>query len=399
MKENPGVAVSGEPTTVRPMSDPRRRLGSAGIAIAAVAGAVLVLALVKLALGVGPSLPGPPIRVVLGLSDPTLSACKPSPAGVRLPGGRATGARWQLLGTVPEIVDEMRAVVADGSIFLVGGLKADRWGQRYDSVSTLYRYDPSSNTVTLESTLPRPLDHVLAVAHGLGIYVIGGFEDGIPSARAWRYDVRSRSWSELAPMNAARGALGGGVLDGKLYAVGGSRGYPRPDTRDGTPGAFASVEIYDFAGNRWTAGPPLHTARHHVASAVAGGKLYIVGGRTPRDVALAERLDPAAGAWERLPSVPPQAGSRAGTTVGGRAVVIGGSSEEGGWVTPAVWAFEPGTGRWRRLPDLRVPRHSQTAAALGDFVYVFAGSPCAGYGIERQPERIRADLLLRAAPA
>jgi hypothetical protein len=379
------------------MSDAPRQASAAKITAIGVVGALLVLAFAKVALGVGPSLPGPPIRVVLGLSEPTLARCEPTSAGVRYPANRTTSQRWQVLDPVADIVDEMRAVVAGGSVFLVGGLEADRWGQRYDSVATLFRYDASSNTVALESRLPRPLDHVLAVGRGDSIYVVGGFENGVPSARAWRYDLGDRSWSELAPMRFPRGALGGGILDGRLYAVGGSRGYARPDTRDGTPGAFASVEIYDFERDRWLPGAPLHTGRHHVASAVADGKLYIVGGRTPRDVALAERFDPAVGAWERLPSVPPQAGSRAATTVGNLMVVMGGSNEAAGWVTPAVWTFDAGTARWRRLPDLGIPRHSQTAVTHGGYVYVFAGSPCAGYGIEQRPERIRVDVLRQTA--
>lgn len=375
------------------MNDARRPARVAKIAALALVGAVLVLAFGKLALGIGPSLPGPPLRVVLGLSDPTLSACEPGPTGVRLPDNRATSSRWQALAPVADIVDEMRAVVAGDSLYLVGGLETDRWGTRYDSLGTLYRYDPSSNTVALESKLPRPLDHVLAVGRGNDIYVVGGFEDGVPSARAWRYDVGDRSWTELAPMSTPRGALGGGILDGKLYAVAGSRGYPRPDTRDGTPDPYASVEIYDFARDRWTPGPPLQTARHHVASVVAGGMLYIVGGRMPQDTSVAERLDPKAGSWERLPSVPLRAGSLAGTSAGDRAVVLGGSDETNGWVTPAVWTFDVDTESWRRLPDLAIARHSQTAVAHGGYIYAFAGSPCAGYGIERRPERIRADLL------
>lgn len=369
---------------------PARSVSTWKLAVALALGAVLLLGIGKVALGVGPSLPGPPLRVVAGLSDPSISACRPDPSAVRFPGGVATTERWEELEPVRGIVDEMRAVVAGGALFLVGGLESSRWGERFDSVRSLYRYDPASNALVLESRLPRRLDHVLAVGRGDGIYVVGGFEDGVPTSEVWRYDVGDRAWTSLAPLATPRGGLGGGVLGGRLYVVGGSGAYARPDVRDDTPAGYASVEVYDFARNRWTPGPSMPTPRHHVASVVAGGKLYVVGGRAPEDTSLAaaERFDPATGTWERLPPLPLGAGSLAGTSAAGQVIVIGGGDEVENWVTPATWTFDTRSRRWRRLADLAIARHSETAATLGGDVYVLAGSPCGGYGTEPRPERI-----------
>lgn len=360
------------------------------IAVALALGALLLLGIGKVTLGVGPSLPGPPLRVVVGLSDPTISACRPDPSAVRFPPDGATNRRWQELEPVRGIVDEMRAVVAGGALFLVGGLESSRFGERFDSVGSLYRYDPVSNALVLESRLPRRLDHVLAVGRGDSMYVVGGFEDGIPTSEVWRYDLGDRTWTSLAPLATPRGGLGGGIVGDKLYAIGGSGAYARPDTRDGTSAGYASVEVYDFAADRWSPGPPMPTPRHHVASAVAGGRLYVVGGRAPRDTSLsaAERFDPATGRWEKLPPLPLGAGSLAGTSAEGHVIVVGGGDEVNDWVTPATWTFDTRSRRWRRLADLTIARHSETAATLGRDVYVLAGSPCGGYGTEPRPERI-----------
>ena len=41
---------------------------------------------------------------------------------------------------------------------------------------------------------------------------------------------------------------------------------------------FDNHEVYDPATNRWTAAPRLPTARHGLAAATVGGKIYVIGG-------------------------------------------------------------------------------------------------------------------------
>jgi len=85
------------------------------------------------------------------------------------------------------------------------------------------------------------------------------------------------------------------VLDGKLYAVGGS-------DHDGA--SLSLVEWYDPALDAWEEVAPMSTARDEVAVAVLDGKLYAVGGESNvnNDGALSsvERYDPALNAWETV---------------------------------------------------------------------------------------------------
>ncbi len=41
---------------------------------------------------------------------------------------------------------------------------------------------------------------------------------------------------------------------------------------------FDSTVIYDPATNRWITAPALPTARHVLAAAAIGGKVYVIGG-------------------------------------------------------------------------------------------------------------------------
>ena len=75
-------------------------------------------------------------------------------------------------------------------------------------------------------------------------------------------------WEEKAPVSVARYAYDGvEVLDGKIYFVGGSDG-----------SAKNIAERYDPVTNTWETLNSLSVARSGLASAVLNGKLYAIGG-------------------------------------------------------------------------------------------------------------------------
>jgi hypothetical protein len=83
------------------------------------------------------------------------------------------------------------------------------------------------------------------------------------------YDPATNTWTTKAPILTARYGLGAGVVNGVLYAVGGS----------GYSGSYlATVEAYDPATDTWTAKAAMPTARFDLAVGVVNGVLYAVGG-------------------------------------------------------------------------------------------------------------------------
>ena len=65
------------------------------------------------------------------------------------------------------------------------------------------------------------------------------------------YDPVTNTWVTRAPMPRARHALGLGVVNGILYAVGGQEGGV----------ALNTVEAYDPATDSWTTKSPMPTPR------------------------------------------------------------------------------------------------------------------------------------------
>jgi hypothetical protein len=297
------------------------------------------------------------------------------------------------------VYDESRAIELGGRILLVGGLDADRWGLEFRSIATVDALDLATGERTPALQLPLAVDHTLPVRHNGDLYVLGGYTQEGPVARAWRYRAATRTWTELPSMRVPRGGLTGGVIDGRIYAVGGSgilATTGKPTARENIPHGFATLEVYDIASGRWTAGPPLPTPRHHASAAVVDGKLYVVGGRLRSDASLRafERFDPRTNAWERLPPLPLGVAAISTVAIGDTVVATGGADDSEGWVTPSVWAFDVGESRWHRLPDLVVPRHGHTAIVHRGRLYAIGGSPCAGYGRERSIEAVPVSELM-----
>jgi len=333
-----------------------------------------------LALGIGPDRR---LRLMLGITVP-ISACSPDPARVRSPAG--SPGTWAKARALPQPRDEVRAVAANGRIYLGTGVELERVRSGPRSVSHMYEFDPARSRYERLPDAPTRVDHALLVADDDFLYLVGGFVDGVATGAVWRYSLDKRRWSSLPPMPTARGALGGAVIGGSLYAVGGT-----PPPFSGRPiQPYGKLEILELDSGRWRSGPSMPFPRHHVGAAALDGSLYVVGGRGRSVFSLAhlERFDVRTGAWESLPPLPQASGALAAAAVGGELLAIGGGDDAEGWVTGATWAFDPSRNRWRRLPDLTHPRHGHGVAAVGRRVFVFGGSPCFGAGETAEVEQL-----------
>ena len=119
-------------------------------------------------------------------------------------------------------------------------------------------------------------------------------------------------------MASARDSHATAVLDGRLYAVGGSGG------SDNDEASLSSVERYDPATNAWEAVAPMATAREGHAMAVLDGKLYAVGGYSffnDGHLSSVERYDPALDAWEAMV---PMVTARRVAVLDGKVYAVGG---------------------------------------------------------------------------
>ena len=258
------------------------------------------------------------------------------------------------------------AVVTDGdAVYALGGT-----GANGEPVISVERFD--GERWTEETTLPgEGLNAPAAALLDGRIYVIGGFgtTTNVATADVHVYDLATRTWSDAAPLPAARGGHAAVVLDGKIHVVGGGNDVSTLDLHS----------VYDPARNGWTEAAPLPQAKGSPAAVVLDGKLWAIGGRSgPDDYGDVDVYDAAADSWSAEPSIPPR-GTHGAAVLDDAIYLFGGESQARGAALAGVLRLEPGADEWTQLqPSLPTARVYARAVPFDNSVLVVGGSTSAG---------------------
>lgn len=189
------------------------------------------------------------------------------------------------------------------------------------------------------------IDGVLYVSHG---------SRGANSAVLSAYDPAVDLWSVGPSASLARSGLGGAVLDGKLYAIG------------GTPGPTGAVEVFDPAINAWSAGASLGVPRAGVGAVALDGILYAIGGRRGSTLGGGTILDKVEGyapstGWVSLAPLPFPVSDTAAVALGGKVYAAGGAVS-GTHMSNRLQIYDPILDQWSLGATMLHPR---AAAAIG----------------------------------
>jgi len=322
-----------------------------------------------------------------------LAACGTPPASET-----TVFARWEERAPVPEARTEV-SVASDGTlIYVIGGFRAEP-GSVPSAPRAMFAYDPATDAWTSRGQIPEGVNHAGFAAVGGRLYIVGGFRENTfgPTGAVRIYDPAADSWSDGAPMLTPRGALAVAVVEGKIHAIGGNTadGAGLPPHEHGAPqgdNSVATHEVYDPATNVWTRLAPMPTPRNHTGAAVIGGKIHVVAGRVSGNMELTthEIYDPVSGVWTAGPPVPTGRSGIAVVGHGGKVYVFGGETVRTGLSKTFDEAerFDPAAGRWERLPAMPTARHGLGAAAFGDAIYVLSGGPEPGFAFGIANERL-----------
>ena len=190
---------------------------------------------------------------------------------------------------------------------------------------------------------------------------------------------RDETWQRLPSLPDARAAAAAAIAGGKLYVLGGV---------DGRRGLARVAFALDLKSRRWTRIPG-PSPREHLAAAAAGTRVYALGGRSAgidTNTRRFEVYDAKARRWTRLASIPLARGGTGAAYANGRIVSIGGERPQG--TIASVYAYGLRTKRWRRLADLPTPRHGLGVVAGAGRVYAVAGGPQPGLTVSGAVESI-----------
>lgn len=298
---------------------------------------------------------------------------------------------WRDAAPLAEARQELYPEVLDGKIYVAGGINNPntRFTDSFDA------YDPSTDRWTKFASLPDARHHITLTAIDDRLYGIGGFSGGFPDWRAradmWIYDPKANSWTAGVSMPSPRAEGVAAAINGKIYWIGG-RVPETPTSAHFNEHKDSKLnEMFDPATGRWSTRALAPTARNSAASAVIGGKIYVVGGRrfiksTDGKTRMAnfenlEVYDPRTDRWETKAPMPQGQGGLGAAVVDGKLHACGGEQwlpEQG--VLSECWSYDPATNMWAALPPLPVARRGIGMAAVGRRPHVFGGATRPGGG-------------------
>jgi N-acetylneuraminic acid mutarotase len=222
---------------------------------------------------------------------------------------------------------------------------------------------------------------------GGGARLVPGGDNWVPIDNSWEYNPANDSWKALAPMPTPRGGAVAATVGDKMYVIGGGSVHPGAKVVGLTPAvphrALTTNEMYDPATNTWQTRSPMPTPRNHAAIGVVNGKIYVIGGRVASvfvlpssNVDVVEEYDPATDSWGAAKARMPVASSGvAFGSYGGKIYVAGGESQnlEGLTAFRALQVYDVANNRWSILASMPVPRNGPAGAVVGNRFLVVSG--------------------------
>ena len=317
--------------------------------------------------------------------------------GVLLASAALAQGKWVKLAPFPEPAEELLGAQAGGKLYVFCGL-APGWKPmgmvyEYDPASDKWT---KKKPMPLASHHVAFTEHRGKI-YAFGGFVLpqAGPPAWVPIDNAWEYDPASDNWRALAPLPTRRGSPVAVTAGDRIYVIGGALAAPnqsavhpaRPHLSTG------AVEEYDPATNTWRSRTAMPTPRNHAVAGVMQGKVYVVGGRVggafvtsgSSNVGVVEEYGPASDQWGAPKARMPSARSAMAAGVhGGRLYVSGGEGQDyrSMFTWRALEAYDPASNTWATLPSLPVPRHGLAGAVVGDRLHMVSGDvQSAGSGV------------------
>jgi hypothetical protein len=184
--------------------------------------------------------------------------------------------------------------------------------------------------------------------------------------------VTIQAWQAGPPMLTPRFGFGIGVVDNKIYVIGGRTNTTILDV----------IEVYDQTTHSWETCPSrLPTPRCFMASAVYDDKIYIVGGMkhlgtSYTSTPLVERFDPTTNQWDTVASLNVAREGLGACIFEDKIFAIGGyQCESQGIYRKTVECYDPDSDYWNdQIDSLNIPRINHGVVVYNNKIFVVAGS-------------------------
>jgi N-acetylneuraminic acid mutarotase len=295
---------------------------------------------------------------------------------IGLPSVKATdtASSWSTMSPMPTARGGVGLAVVNGKIYAIGGLNGNNV-----PVSTTEEYDPQTNGWISKMPMPTPRSGFAIAVYQNKIYVIGGSVGNGYVGNNEVYDTISNTWETKTSMPTPRADLCANIENDSIYLIGGKR-------YSNTAPYFNETNIneaYNPANDSWSTKTPVPKPVQGYASAVADGKIYVMGGSL-ESLSLENTLltganqvyDPQNDNWSfsaNLPTV--QSYGAAATTEGfmapQRIYCIGGYS--GGEFSSQVQVYDLKNNSWTSGEPMPTARAYLGVVDVDDVLYAIGG--------------------------
>ena len=184
------------------------------------------------------------------------------------------------------------------------------------------------------------------------------------------FDIENNKWELKAPMSTNRSGLGAGVIDNKIYVIGGFNGNKNE--------WLSNLEVYDPATDTWLNKTSMGNKRSSVGTAVIDKNLYVVGGSLAEEewTNKLEEYDSQMDTWKSLEPMETARAQIAVAAVSNKIYVIGGENEKG--ILAKVEEYNLKTNKWRTKADMPTPRANAEIIAYKSSLIVMGGRDSQG---------------------
>jgi RNA polymerase sigma factor (sigma-70 family) len=214
--------------------------------------------------------------------------------------------------------------------------------------------------------------HCAGVVNGK-IYIIGGHGNLADSGfTVEEYDPATDKWrTKKANIPAFRKSLTAGVVNGKIYAIGG---------KSEVAHVLSTVEEYDPVADIWTKKSNMSISREAFSTSVMNGKIYAIGGSNWENgldsFSIVEEYDPATDKWIKKADMPIARCGLSTSVVNNKIYAIGGVTVDGNNLKyySTVEEYDPATDKWIKKSDMPTARYSHSSSVVNGKIYVIGGA-------------------------
>lgn len=230
--------------------------------------------------------------------------------------------------------------------------------------------------------VPAGYQYSAAESNGAGlIFICGGANHaGSPVTDLFVYDVGANTWSTPAAMPGVRWKHCVAIYSGNMYVFGGA---------DNGPALVSPTYLLSLGGGTWTSAlAAMPTLRINPRCGVVDGKIYVIGGNTTvatvSPTAVVECFDVAAGTWSTKSPMPIATSEGQIITSGNLIWYIGGQiiAPSGAYATTRkTWIYDAVSDVWYAGPSLLAGRSGGCIGISGTDVLVVRGMSTVGTAI------------------